>query len=129
MWRRARKSSGSWRTRSRRRSGYPRSVSRTTSSPSAATRSRASGWCPGCGRRGPRAVPARGGALSALGARHESVRPTFDDRDGYGVQVVPPPDEVDLPLLDVSGEVELAPVLADAVTRPFDLRHGPLLRT
>ncbi|MGW0927659.1 non-ribosomal peptide synthase/polyketide synthase [Streptomyces sp. NPDC002644] len=74
-------------------------------------------------------------ALRALVARHESLRTTFDSADGHGVQIVHPPQDVPLPLHDLSAlpEAERAARTADLVaaerTRPFDLRRGPLLRT
>ncbi|MEV4314210.1 non-ribosomal peptide synthase/polyketide synthase [Actinocrispum sp. NPDC049592] len=65
-------------------------------------------------------------ALNALVRRHESLRTTFDEVDGKGVQVVHPHREVSLPVLSVSDVDE---VLLAASRRPFDLRRGPLLRT
>jgi hypothetical protein len=41
-------------------------------------------------------------ALTALVARHESLRTTFDSLDGRGTQVVHPPHEVRVPVLDLS---------------------------
>ncbi|MCA1681962.1 MAG: condensation domain-containing protein, partial [Actinobacteria bacterium] len=73
-------------------------------------------------------------ALSAVVARHESLRTTFESVQGRGVQVVHPPYEVSLPVLDLSGlsEVgrgaELDRVLAQEAVRPFDLSRGPLMR-
>ncbi|HWO67998.1 MAG TPA: amino acid adenylation domain-containing protein, partial [Umezawaea sp.] len=68
-------------------------------------------------------------ALTALVARHESLRTTFETVDGHGVQVVNPPYPVEVPVLDVpGGEDGLAEVLARESTRPFDLGRGPLLR-
>ncbi|HEV2782817.1 MAG TPA: non-ribosomal peptide synthase/polyketide synthase [Actinophytocola sp.] len=84
--------------------------------------------------RGELDVAALNGALTALVARHESLRTTFDSADGQGVQVVRPPYEVALPVLDLSElperdrESEVDKLLADASSRPFDLREGPLLR-
>ncbi|MEU4805248.1 non-ribosomal peptide synthase/polyketide synthase [Actinosynnema sp. NPDC023587] len=56
-------------------------------------------------------------ALTALVARHESLRTTFPAVDGLPVQVVHPPHEVRLPVLDAMPEIE-----------PFDLGAGPLFR-
>ena len=73
-------------------------------------------------------------ALSGLVARHESLRTTFESVAGRGVQVVHPPYEVELPVLDLVGLVgeergtELDRVLAREARRPFDLAVGPLLR-
>ena len=73
-------------------------------------------------------------ALTALVARHESLRTTFESADGRAVQVVHPPAEVPLPVLDLTAVPEperpaaLERALAEEVGRPFDLRTGPLLR-
>ncbi|MBB5954030.1 amino acid adenylation domain-containing protein/non-ribosomal peptide synthase protein (TIGR01720 family) [Saccharothrix tamanrassetensis] len=56
-------------------------------------------------------------ALSALVARHESLRTTFPAVDGLPVQVVHPPYEVSLPVVDEMPAIE-----------PFDLGAGPLFR-
>ncbi|MEV5427837.1 non-ribosomal peptide synthase/polyketide synthase [Streptomyces sp. NPDC052701] len=74
-------------------------------------------------------------ALRALAARHESLRTTFDTVDGRGVQIVHPPQDVPLPLHDLTGLPEpdrtarLEELLAGERDRPFELRRGPLLRT
>ncbi|HWG99355.1 MAG TPA: condensation domain-containing protein, partial [Pilimelia sp.] len=73
-------------------------------------------------------------ALSALVARHESLRTTFDAVDGRGVQVIGAPYRVEPPVTDLSGlpaaerEARLPETLATLVARPFDLRTGPPLR-
>ncbi|MDN3054833.1 non-ribosomal peptide synthase/polyketide synthase [Streptomyces sp. SRF1] len=85
--------------------------------------------------RGVLDVAALGAALTALVARHESLRTTFDTVDGRGVQIVHDPWEVRLDPHDLSPlpaperEAELAELLAYERARPFDLRRGPLLRT
>ncbi len=79
-------------------------------------------------------VPALADAFTALVARHESLRTTFDESDGIGVQVVHPPARVAVPVLDLTHlpaaqrEAELAGLLAAEGRRAFDLRVGPLLR-
>ncbi|MET7802654.1 condensation domain-containing protein, partial [Streptomyces decoyicus] len=84
--------------------------------------------------RGRLDTAALGGALTALAARHESLRTTFDSADGQGIQVIHPPQDVPLPLHDLSAlpaddrAAQLARLLSDDHTRPFDLRQGPLLR-
>ncbi|MCT9935423.1 condensation domain-containing protein, partial [Planotetraspora sp. A-T 1434] len=90
--------------------------------------------------RGSLDVPALRSALSGLVARHESLRTTFEEVEGRGVQVVHPPYEVALPVLDLSGsaakngrperdrEAELMQVLDQEAQHGFDLRYGPLLR-
>ncbi|MGH3825003.1 MAG: amino acid adenylation domain-containing protein, partial [Pseudonocardiaceae bacterium] len=73
-------------------------------------------------------------AVSALVARHESLRTTFETVDGRGVQVIHPPAEVAVPVVDLSGldsvdrETELRKILAAQASRGFDLARGPLLR-
>ncbi|PZS22174.1 MAG: non-ribosomal peptide synthetase, partial [Pseudonocardiales bacterium] len=73
-------------------------------------------------------------ALTALVARHESLRTTFEAVDGRGIQVLHPPSVVPLPVVDLSGlaqaaqVVELQRVVATDRDRPFDLVQGPLLR-
>ncbi|MDT5028082.1 MAG: hypothetical protein QOE61_4508, partial [Micromonosporaceae bacterium] len=64
-------------------------------------------------------------ALTALVARHESLRTTFDEVDGRGVQMVHEPYQIRVPVLDGP----LDEVLATECGTPFDLRRGPLLRT
>ncbi|MGH3842539.1 MAG: non-ribosomal peptide synthase/polyketide synthase, partial [Pseudonocardiaceae bacterium] len=79
-------------------------------------------------------LAALSGALSALVARHESLRTTFDTIDGRGVQVVHPPAPVSLPVWDLSEltpalrEQELERLLAAQTGQGFDLARGPLLR-
>ncbi|MDT0454754.1 non-ribosomal peptide synthase/polyketide synthase [Streptomyces sp. DSM 41527] len=84
--------------------------------------------------RGRLDTAALGAALTALAARHESLRTTFDSEDGQGIQVIHPPQDVPLPLHDLTAlpaddrTAQLERLLADDRTRPFDLRQGPLLR-
>ncbi|MFD2473312.1 non-ribosomal peptide synthetase [Amycolatopsis silviterrae] len=73
--------------------------------------------------RGELDVPALNRALTALVARHESLRTTFATVDGRGVQIVHPPHAVDLRAVDGSLDAALA-----AATGPVDLHTGPLLR-
>ncbi|HEX6346299.1 amino acid adenylation domain-containing protein, partial [Umezawaea sp.] len=77
--------------------------------------------------RGPLDVDALATALTALVARHESLRTTFETVDGHGVQLVHPPHPVEVPVLDLS-EADLDAVLERETTTPFDLRRGPLVR-
>src|SRR5690242_4496675 len=72
-------------------------------------------------------VGALGTALRLLVARHEPLRTTFTEVDGEGVQVVQPPYDVPLPVVDVA-PADLDAVLREEYVRPFDLEHGPLLR-
>jgi amino acid adenylation domain-containing protein len=73
-------------------------------------------------------------ALSEVVARHEALRTTFDLVDGVPRQIVREPEEVDLPLSDLSDlgwqeSVERAVeiVAADSL-RAYDLANGPLIR-
>lgn len=64
-------------------------------------------------------------ALAAVVARHEALRTTFEETDGRPAQRVHPAGPVPLPVRD-TGDLD-ADLLAE-YSRPFDLRHGPLLR-
>ena len=74
-------------------------------------------------------------ALTGLVARHESLRTTFGSVDGRGVQLIDPPRPACVPVTDLSTlpgperDAEVTKILAEECTQPFDLRHGPLLRT
>ncbi|MGH3846996.1 MAG: amino acid adenylation domain-containing protein, partial [Pseudonocardiaceae bacterium] len=84
--------------------------------------------------RGELDLAALSGALSALVARHESLRTTFDTIDGRGVQVVHPPAPVSPLVRDLSvlagpeQQQELGRLLAAQTSQHFDLARGPLLR-
>lgn len=71
-------------------------------------------------------------ALSALVARHESLRTTFTFDGREPAQVIHAPASVDLPVHDLSitdAPVEQARhVIASYVQAPFDLDNGPLFR-
>jgi len=82
---------------------------------------------------GPLNVPALTSALQVLLRRHESLRTTFDEVDGKGIQIVHPARELPLPVVDLSlpsgpGPHELDRVLSEEFSKPFDLRRGPLIR-
>ena len=74
-------------------------------------------------------------ALAAVVERHESLRTVFMDREGKPAQVVRPAGPVALAVADLSGlpaaaREEAALTAADLEARqPFDLTHGPLMRT
>ncbi|MGW4401272.1 non-ribosomal peptide synthase/polyketide synthase [Amycolatopsis nivea] len=72
-------------------------------------------------------VEALATALRLLVARHEPLRTTFEEVDGEPRQLVQPPYEVALPVVDAAPE-DLDAVLKAEYSRPFDLSHGPLLR-
>ena len=73
-------------------------------------------------------------ALRELVERHESLRTTFANVDGNGVQVIEPARDLGLSEVDLSEvpaperEAALDRYLAQEIARPFDLRHGPLWR-
>src|SRR6266516_935987 len=78
-------------------------------------------------------VTALNRALQQLLARHESLRTTFDELEGRGIQVVHPVHELLVPVIHLTGRSdlrsdELNRVLSEEYSRPFDLREGPLLR-
>ncbi|MFC4047500.1 amino acid adenylation domain-containing protein, partial [Dactylosporangium siamense] len=67
-------------------------------------------------------------ALTALVARHEVLRTRLvADADGVPYQVIDPPTEVDLPVVDVRGAALERSLLEERMA-PFDLANGPLLR-
>jgi amino acid adenylation domain-containing protein len=74
-------------------------------------------------------------SLDELVRRHETLRTTFEEQGGGPVQVVHPPAAGTLGMADLSGLPEGAREpealrLADAeALRPFDLAHGPVLRS
>ncbi|HEY0737558.1 MAG TPA: amino acid adenylation domain-containing protein, partial [Herpetosiphonaceae bacterium] len=81
--------------------------------------------------RGTLDVAALQQALTALVARHESLRTVFAHADEQPVQVIMPPRDVPLPVVDVPAAADDAMVHAlvqQAIEQPFDLAQGPLLR-
>nr|WP_041842091.1 non-ribosomal peptide synthetase [Actinoplanes friuliensis] len=77
---------------------------------------------------GPLDTGALDAALTALTARHESLRTTFrTGADGVAEQVIHPPLPAPAEQQPVTPET-LDAVLAELVGRPFDLAAGPLLR-
>ncbi|HEV2734079.1 MAG TPA: condensation domain-containing protein, partial [Longimicrobiaceae bacterium] len=85
--------------------------------------------------RGALDMAALRGALDALVARHETLRTVFTEQDGRPVQVIQPPSLVALTELDLRDrpEAEREPaaerLAAEEALFPFDLAHGPLLRS
>ncbi|HEY2762813.1 MAG TPA: amino acid adenylation domain-containing protein, partial [Pseudonocardiaceae bacterium] len=77
--------------------------------------------------RGAFDVSAMTDSLRELQHRHESLRTTFDEVDGRGVQVIQPAAELALPVVEAQ-PAELSSLLQSEFSRPFDLQRGPLLR-
>jgi amino acid adenylation domain-containing protein/non-ribosomal peptide synthase protein (TIGR01720 family) len=77
---------------------------------------------------GPVDVEVLRSALTALSARHESLRTTVHTVDGRGVQVVAAEADLPLRVVNLSTMEELDQVLTEELTLPFDLRQGPLTR-
>ncbi|MFL6140895.1 MAG: non-ribosomal peptide synthase/polyketide synthase [Labedaea sp.] len=77
--------------------------------------------------RGTLDVAAMSRAVTALVARHESLRTTFRAEEGRAAQVVHPARPVRIPVVDVA-EAGLDQALALEAETPFDLAAGPLLR-
>jgi amino acid adenylation domain-containing protein len=71
-------------------------------------------------------------ALQELIRRHAVFRTRFVDRDGVPGQVIDPPTDLPLPLVDLSGDADREAMLLDIVCeearRLFDLASGTLLR-
>ncbi|MET0400642.1 MAG: amino acid adenylation domain-containing protein, partial [Longimicrobiaceae bacterium] len=85
--------------------------------------------------RGALDVAALRASLDALVARHETLRTTFSEQGGVPVQVIHPaapvaPRELDLRgLPEAQRMAEAGRLASEEALRPFDLAHGPLLRS
>jgi len=85
-------------------------------------------------RRGPLDVPTLRRSLAEMIRRHEAWRTSFKVVDGQPVQIVHPPHELNLEVIDLrslSAEQREAEVLRlgrERARLPFDMEHGPLLR-
>lgn len=67
-------------------------------------------------------------ALSAVVARHEALRTTFDVIAGEPVQIIGDPRDVELTIIDLKLETDLARSLTRSAQRPFDLRQDLMLK-
>jgi amino acid adenylation domain-containing protein len=85
--------------------------------------------------QGALAPEALASGLEGVVRRHEALRTTFALRADGPVQVIAPAAAWTLPVVDLSGlgatrrEAEMQRLGQGEVSRPFDLTHGPLLRT
>ena len=80
-------------------------------------------------------VPALEQTLDFIVARHESLRTSFATADGIPRQVIAEAMSLDKPLMDLSHlpetdrEAAAQRVVDREARRPFDLSHGPLIRS
>jgi amino acid adenylation domain-containing protein len=83
---------------------------------------------------GPLDVPALTASLEEIVRRHDILRTTFAVTDGEPLQIVGPPEPVDLPVRDLRDrpeaerEREAWREMAELVKLPFDLARGPVRR-
>jgi amino acid adenylation domain-containing protein len=74
-------------------------------------------------------------SLAEIVRRHEPLRTAFIAIDGKPMQVIHPPEEIILPVVDLSvlpkseQEAKAAQWMSEEAMRPFDLKQAPLLRT
>ncbi|MFF8393053.1 amino acid adenylation domain-containing protein [Streptomyces sp. NPDC016172] len=78
--------------------------------------------------RGALDLPALSGALNEIVRRHEVLRTTFPDQDGRPEQRIGQPRPVRLPVLDVTGEDEVAAAFRAETTTPFDIASDLMVR-
>jgi hypothetical protein len=73
-------------------------------------------------------------SLQHIIRRHAVLRSTFTTVDGQPLQVISPPRDVPLAMVDLQDvpatarQTEVLRLCAEAARRPFDLTQGPLLR-
>jgi len=67
-------------------------------------------------------------ALTEITRRHESLRTTYEERDGQPYQVVQPPTPYPLRVLDLDRPDRLADLVCAELDRPFELDRLPLSR-
>ncbi|HSU14717.1 non-ribosomal peptide synthase/polyketide synthase [Longimicrobium sp.] len=80
--------------------------------------------------RGALDVPALERAVGEVVRRHETLRTRIDTHGDEPVQVVSPPADLHLPIVDLPGadDAALAELLGEEGARPMDLARGPLFR-
>lgn len=86
-------------------------------------------------RSGALDIPALERSLAEIVRRHEIWRTSYDTLNSAPIQVIhPAPELFTLPLVDLRGlpelkiEEDVMRIATEEAQRPFDLRHGPLLR-
>ncbi|HEX5715840.1 MAG TPA: amino acid adenylation domain-containing protein, partial [Thermoanaerobaculia bacterium] len=77
---------------------------------------------------GPLSPAALERAVTEIIRRHETLRTTFTLSGGQPVQAISPPQQFNLPVVDVQGMEEVRRLLLAEVREPFDLVNGPLWR-
>jgi amino acid adenylation domain-containing protein len=84
---------------------------------------------------GPLDGPALTDSLRAVVRRHAALHTTFATRGEQLVQIVHPGGQIDIPTMDVPGpsgmqqEAAVRCLVQAEAVRPFDLNHGPLMRS
>src|SRR5439155_27296978 len=78
--------------------------------------------------RGRLDVDALGRTLTRIVGRHEILRTTFAERGGEPVQVVHPPEPVELPLVEAESEEDSLELFRRESRTVFELDEGPLVR-
>lgn len=73
-------------------------------------------------------------SLDQLLARHESLRTTFSTYEDYPVQIIKPSEQMVLPLIDLSDQIEAVReaecqrLIQEETMQGFNLQTGPLIR-
>jgi amino acid adenylation domain-containing protein len=86
-------------------------------------------------RRGPLDLPTLQRSFAEIIRRHEAWRTTFKAIDGRPVQIVQPPFELNIEAVDLRDlapeqrEPEALRLARERARVPFEMEHGPLLRT
>lgn len=73
-------------------------------------------------------------AINRIVERHEALRTTFDFHEGRPVQIIAPMRRLQMSVVDLAGlngeeqQRKVETLAQEEAMRPFDLKHGPLLR-